>query len=65
LTPDKAVKKLDTLYANPKYSELDLGQALQLLAARAPDEGVDDNASAAPVKAAHAPVAPPTHGSMR
>jgi hypothetical protein len=36
LTPDEAVKKLDTLYANPKYSELDLGQALQLLAAGTP-----------------------------
>ena len=34
LTPDQAVKKLDTLYANPKYSELDLGQALQLLLAQ-------------------------------
>jgi hypothetical protein len=33
LTPDQAVKKLDVLYANPKYSELDLGQALQLLTA--------------------------------
>src|SRR5260370_37458094 len=31
-TPNQAVKKLDTLYSNPKYSELDLGQALQLLA---------------------------------
>ncbi|HEX4210612.1 MAG TPA: hypothetical protein VHY56_09480 [Candidatus Binataceae bacterium] len=36
LTPDQAVKKLDTLYSNPKYSELDLGQALQLLAAGTP-----------------------------
>jgi hypothetical protein len=36
LTPDEAVKKLDTLYSNPKYSELDLGQALQLLAAGTP-----------------------------
>lgn len=34
LTPDKAVKKLDSLYANPKYSELDLGQALQYLGAQ-------------------------------
>jgi len=32
----EAVHKLDGLYANPKYSELDLGQALQLLAAKAP-----------------------------
>ena len=36
LTPEEAVKKLDTLYSNPKYSELDLGQALQLLAAGTP-----------------------------
>ncbi|HTT76097.1 MAG TPA: hypothetical protein VMF50_08980 [Candidatus Binataceae bacterium] len=36
LTPDQAVKELDTLYSNPKYSELDLGQALQLLAAGTP-----------------------------
>src|SRR6202161_934305 len=50
LTPDQAVKKLDTLYANPKYSELDLGQALQLLAARAPE--ADGSAAAARVKAA-------------
>jgi hypothetical protein len=50
LTPEQAVKKLDTLYANPKYSELDLGQALQLLAARAPE--ADGSAAAARVKAA-------------
>ena len=36
LKADDAVKKLDSLYSNPKYSELDLGQALQLLEARAP-----------------------------
>jgi hypothetical protein len=33
---NEIVRKLDSLYANPKYSELDLGQALQMLAARAP-----------------------------
>jgi hypothetical protein len=51
LTPELAVKKLDMLYANPKYSELDLGQALQLLAAKAP---LADSSEAAPgpVKAA-------------
>jgi hypothetical protein len=37
LTPEQAVSKLNKLYANPKYSELDLGQALQLLSARSPD----------------------------
>jgi hypothetical protein len=36
LKPDEAVKKLDSLYSNSKYSELDLGQALQLLSARMP-----------------------------
>jgi hypothetical protein len=46
LTPEQAVKKLDTLYANPKYSELDLGQALQLLAARDPEQkGPDDDSA--------------------
>ena len=57
LTPDKAVKKLDTLYSNPKYSELDLGQALQLLAAGTPIN--QDNKSGAntavPTSASGAP----------
>jgi len=53
LTAEQAVKKLDTLYANPKYSELDLGQALQLLAATEPLEVTGDE-SVAPVKAAPA-----------
>src|ERR1700741_2159404 len=30
--PSEAVKRLDTLYANRNYSELDLGTALQVLA---------------------------------
>lgn len=34
LGPEETVRKLDGLYSNPKYSELDLGQALQLLAAK-------------------------------
>jgi hypothetical protein len=38
LNSGEALRKLDSLYANPKYSELDLGQALQLLAAKAPVE---------------------------
>ncbi|MGA2410948.1 MAG: hypothetical protein ABSG46_11250, partial [Candidatus Binataceae bacterium] len=50
LTPNEAVKKLDTLYSNPKYSELDLGQALQLLAARTPaDQDAASGSSSAPV----------------
>src|SRR5215472_7872153 len=32
LKPAEAVKRLDALYANRKYSELDLGTALQVLA---------------------------------
>jgi hypothetical protein len=35
VTPDKAVKRLDELYSNQKYSELDLGEALQTLTIRA------------------------------
>jgi hypothetical protein len=35
LTPGEAVHRLDALYGNQKYSELDLGSALQLLALRA------------------------------
>jgi hypothetical protein len=58
LTPDQAVKKLDTLYANPKYSELDLGQALQLFAARAPEQGADDDAMTAVMTAPAQSAAP-------
>ncbi len=35
VSSDQAVKQLDALYSNQKYSELDLGQALQLLTIRA------------------------------
>jgi hypothetical protein len=35
VTPEKAVKRLDDLYSNQKYSELDLGEALQTLTIRA------------------------------
>jgi len=56
LTPVQAVKKLDTLYSNPKYSELDLGQALQLIAAPTSDQATDDivaqPATLAPAKSA-------------
>ncbi len=34
MTPREAVRRLNALYANKKYSELDLGSALQLLALR-------------------------------
>ena len=34
VSADEAVKKLDALYSNPKYGDLDLAQAMQLLAPR-------------------------------
>ena len=56
LTPDEAVKKLDTLYSNSKYSELDLGQALQLLAANTTvDHSTAPATAAAPAAVAPAP----------
>jgi hypothetical protein len=39
LKPTEAVKRLDTLYADRKYSELDLGTALQVLAIDSTDQG--------------------------
>jgi hypothetical protein len=38
LRPAEAVKRLDRLYSNRKYAELDLGQALELVVIRAPME---------------------------
>ena len=46
LTPQDAVSRLDTLYNNQKYSELDLGTALQLLALRPQANGAGPAASA-------------------
>ncbi|HVA81687.1 MAG TPA: hypothetical protein VNF29_12245 [Candidatus Binataceae bacterium] len=40
MTPDQIVKRLDSLYANQKYSELDLGEALQVLTMRAHETAV-------------------------
>ncbi len=66
LTPDQAVKKLDTLYSNPKYSELDLGQALQLLTARTPDSEVMGGNSTAPaVKATPSAAVPGRRAPVR
>lgn len=45
LTPQDAVNRLDTLYNNQKYSELDLGTALQLLALRPQANGAGQAAS--------------------
>ena len=46
IKPDEAVRKLDALYSNPKYSQLELGQALELLLAQttenAPKAGDSD-----------------------
>jgi hypothetical protein len=46
MAPEKAVKRLDDLYSNQKYSELDLGEALQTLTIRANETAMPD----APVK---------------
>ena len=51
IKPDEAVRKLDALYSNPKYSQLDLGQALQLLLAQTAEKtanGGDGNKGTAP-----------------
>jgi hypothetical protein len=45
LKPAEAMHKLDTLYSNPKYSELDLGQALQLLTVKPPADAAPDSAA--------------------
>lgn len=42
--PDEAVKRLNELYSNRKYAELDLGTALQLLAIRSPSVSEDHSA---------------------
>ena len=41
LTPENAVNRLDRLYKNQKYIELDLGTALQLMALRPPANNGD------------------------
>ena len=46
LKASDAVKRLDELYSNQKYSELDLGEALQTLTIRANETAMPD----APVK---------------
>jgi hypothetical protein len=45
LAPQEAVNRLDTLYDNQKYSELDLGTALQLLALRPQANGAGQTPS--------------------
>ena len=48
LSTNQAVKRLDELYSNQKYSELDLGEALQTLSIRANETAMPG----APVKSA-------------
>jgi hypothetical protein len=43
IKPDEAVRKLDSLYSNSKYSQLDLGQALQLLLAQTAETAGNGN----------------------
>jgi len=61
------MKKLDTLYSNPKYSELDLGQALHLVVAEELEHRPDNDATAPVPSASPAQsVAPePAHRSMK
>ena len=46
LKPNEAIKRLDKLYANRKYSELDLGTALQVLAIDSTNPGAAQSSSA-------------------
>ncbi len=48
MSSNQAVKRLDDLYSNQKYSELDLGEALQTLSIRANETAMPD----APVNSA-------------
>jgi len=40
LSPEVTIKRLDEMYSNQKYTELDLGQALQVLTLRASETAV-------------------------
>ena len=40
LSPETTIKQLDEMYSNQKYTELDLGQALQVLTLRAGETAV-------------------------
>jgi hypothetical protein len=48
MSSNQAVKRLDDLYSNQKYSEVDLGEALQTLSIRANETAMPN----APVKSA-------------
>ncbi len=47
LSPNTAVQHLDELYSNQKYSELDLGEALQMLTIRANETALPSDSAPA------------------
>ena len=47
LSSESTIKRLDELYSNQKYTELDLGQALQVLTLRANETAVPQEAAPA------------------
>ena len=50
VSANQAVKRLDDLYSNQKYSELDLGEALQTLSIRAHETAMPDAPAVKSVK---------------
>lgn len=48
IEPEEAVRKLDALYSDPKYSQLELGQALQLLFAQTTQNRAEGSDSLSP-----------------
>lgn len=50
LAPQDGVKQLDTLYSDRKYSELDVGSAIQMLSVRLPSDGASGSGAAVPTK---------------
>jgi hypothetical protein len=53
IKPEEAVRKLDVLYSNPKYSQFELGQALQLLLAQTAENGPNNSDRDAPPNMTH------------
>jgi len=47
LTPEVTIKRLDEIYSNQKYTELDLGQALQMLTLHANETSLPPQAAPA------------------
>lgn len=50
VSANQAVKRLDDLYSNQKYSELDIGEALQTLSIRASETAMPDASAAKSAK---------------